>query len=128
MAGRLVSVFGESKLLKRNPWRRYKPDAAEYYLATPPDWTGDASKLRPAQVAAAKAFAHTAKRSIEMFPADGSFKTLWERVKWIGNELRGKGKHGGVYTVPISATAKHPLKALPAKAQEVYTPRNYFGV
>lgn len=59
------------------------------------------------QQRARNALIDAAERSIHEFPADGTFRTLMARVKWIGKQLRGKVHAKRVY-VPQSAIAEHP--------------------
>lgn len=109
----LVRVYGALKQMRHNPWFDVGMSKKESYLADPQPWVFDKSKLSPAQKQAIEAFTGAATRSIEEFPADGSFSTLVKRVKWIGSQLRGK-----TYTtaeklrrrLPKSATPDHPLR------------------
>lgn len=114
----MITVFGQPMLLKENPWARVGMSTKGWYLARPPDFVMDKSKMSAAQRAVQQAFAETARRSIAQFPADGSFSTLVNRVKWIGQQMRaGPGAYGGTYKIPQSATPQHPLYQAAPRAQ-----------
>ena len=106
-------VFGALKILCENPWAKVGMSTKTYYLRNPQPWVIDPGRASPAQKAVWEAFTAAAQASIRDFPADGSFRTLINRVKSIGSKLRGK-----TYTtpemirkrLPKSAIETHPLK------------------
>ena len=109
-----VLVFGQLKIMRENPWAKVGKSTKTHYLANPQPWVIDKNRASEAQKAVWDDFTEIAKKSIEVYPADGSFATLQKRVEWIGKQMRELDK---VYTTkerllkraPKSITEGHPL-------------------
>jgi len=123
-------LVGEEMLIRaRNPWAAVGMSDKTYYYRHPQPWVKDPSRASAAQKHIWELFTAAVLESIEKYPADGSFSTLRERVKYIGSLLKGvKGaeKLEGTkyeYYIPVSAKETHP-KIVELKERYGETPKS----
>jgi hypothetical protein len=89
-----VLVFGTPMILCSNPWAAVGMSAKGHYLRNYAKWMKNKALASDAQKAVWKAFTDVARQSLTAVPPDGTFTTLQKRVKWIGQQLRGKSFGG----------------------------------
>lgn len=89
-SSRAVTIFGNLRIYKTNPWFRVNMSKKDIYLARPPPWYMNANKLSPKQREVIEIFKSVAENIKKDFPKDGKFSTHVNRVVEIGRRVRAE--------------------------------------
>lgn len=102
---RILNIFGQTVIIKRNPWhnpRLYKalvslgklPKKGEYILTAPVPWFGDPSKMPPAVFERARLFSQVASQTAGM-PIETRLKTIQQQLRTGRKPRPSKAKPTG---------------------------------